>query len=96
MSDRTLWFRDPECANVERAGGKGASLAAMTAGGLNVPPGFVVHADVLAAAVDVAVWVEAGVRYERPGLIGISHLLEHLSARGASSGGADEYRRRIG
>ncbi len=51
--------------------------------------------DSLAAAVDVAVWVEAGVRYERPGVIGISHLLEHLSSRGAAAGGADEYRRRI-
>ena len=52
MSRRIVWFADAECANVERAGGKGASLAAMTAGGLNVPPGFVVSADVLGSSVD--------------------------------------------
>ncbi len=51
--------------------------------------------DPRAAAVSVAVWVEAGVRYERQGLIGISHLLEHLSARGAAPGGEPELRRRI-
>jgi pyruvate,water dikinase len=45
-------FRDPECADVRVAGGKGASLAAMTAAGLPVPAGFVVVADLLAAAVD--------------------------------------------
>jgi pyruvate,water dikinase len=45
-------FQDPECANVGVAGGKGASLAAMTAAGLPVPPGFAVVADVLASSVD--------------------------------------------
>ena len=34
------------------AAGKGASLAAMTRAGLNVPPGFVVAAEVLEAAGD--------------------------------------------
>lgn len=51
--------------------------------------------DSLAVAVDVGVWIEVGVRYERPGTIGVSHLLEHLSARGVAPGGAEEYRRRI-
>jgi len=51
--------------------------------------------DSLASAVDVGVWIEVGVRYERPGTIGVSHLLEHLSAHGAAPGGAEEYRRRI-
>lgn len=45
-----LVFADGECAEVARAGGKGASLARMSALGLPVPPGFVVPADALAAA----------------------------------------------
>ncbi len=51
--------------------------------------------DPRAAAVSVAVWVEAGVKYERSGLNGISHLAEHLSARGIAAGGERELRRRI-
>jgi zinc protease len=51
--------------------------------------------DPRAAAVGVSVWYQAGVRYERPGILGISHLFEHLSSRGAAPGGADELRRRI-
>src|SRR5512134_2125355 len=51
--------------------------------------------DPRAAAVDVAVWVEAGVRYERPGIVGISHLFEHLTSMGVAPGGDDELRRRI-
>lgn len=51
--------------------------------------------DPRAAAVSVAVWVEAGLRYERPGIIGISHLVEHLSARGVAPDGERELRRRI-
>jgi len=48
-----------------------------------------------AAAVDVSVWYEAGVRFERPPALGISHLFEHLSGRGVAPGGNDELRRRI-
>jgi pyruvate, water dikinase len=48
-----LRFDDEACTHVARAGGKGASLARMTAYGLPVPPGFVVPADALATAVDV-------------------------------------------
>ena len=47
-----VWFRDEACRDVAVAGGKGASLAAMTAAALPVPPGFVVAADVLAASTD--------------------------------------------
>ena len=46
-------FSDPRCRQVALAGGKGASLATMTAEGLPVPPGFVIPADVLASVVDV-------------------------------------------
>ena len=45
-----LDFADEACREVARAGGKGASLARMTALGLPVPPGFVVSADALVAA----------------------------------------------
>jgi pyruvate,water dikinase len=53
MSD-VVWFEDERCTDVRLAGGKGASLAAMTAAGLPVPPGFVVPAHALGAAVDGA------------------------------------------
>jgi len=45
-----LRFAEDECLEVMRAGGKGASLARMASLGLPVPPGFVVAADALAAA----------------------------------------------
>jgi pyruvate,water dikinase len=45
-----LAFADEACLEVPRAGGKGASLARMSALGLPVPPGFVVPAECLAAA----------------------------------------------
>jgi pyruvate,water dikinase len=48
-----LPFDDPRCQRVELTGGKGAGLAAMTAAGLPVPPGFVVTAAAFAAAIDV-------------------------------------------
>jgi pyruvate, water dikinase len=47
---RVLAFDETDCVDVARAGGKGASLARMAALGLPVPPGFVVGADALAAA----------------------------------------------
>src|SRR5579884_2851425 len=54
MSDTAiLWFNDETCRDVRLAGGKGASLAAMTARGLPVPPGFVIPAHVLEQSVDV-------------------------------------------
>jgi len=55
MTDATIvWFEDDACHAVTVAGGKGASLAAVTAAGLPVPPGFVVAAGVLEASVDAA------------------------------------------
>jgi pyruvate, water dikinase len=47
-----VWFSEEVCGDVHVAGGKGSSLAAMSAAGLNVPPGFVVRADVLERVVD--------------------------------------------
>ena len=47
-----LPFADPRCRIVELTGGKGASLATMTAEGLPVPPGFVITSAAFAAAVD--------------------------------------------
>jgi pyruvate,water dikinase len=54
MSDTLVWFADERCRDVLCAGGKGASLAAMTAAGLPVPPGFVVASTALEDAVDAA------------------------------------------
>jgi pyruvate,water dikinase len=45
-----LPFADAECLRVEQAGGKGASLARMSSLGLPVPPGYVIPAGALAAA----------------------------------------------
>jgi pyruvate,water dikinase len=47
-----LPFSDPRCQEVELTGGKGASLASMTAESLPVPPGFVITSAAFAAAVD--------------------------------------------
>jgi pyruvate, water dikinase len=49
-----VWFAEEACCDVACAGGKGASLAAMTALGLPVPPGFVVPSWVLERSVDAA------------------------------------------
>jgi pyruvate,water dikinase len=45
-----LPFTDPACQDVGVAGGKGASLAAATARGLPVPPGYVVCSSAFASA----------------------------------------------
>jgi len=47
-----LTFDDERCRDVDLAGGKGASLASMTANGLPVPPGFVITSAAFAEAVD--------------------------------------------
>ncbi|GAC1350232.1 MAG: hypothetical protein NVSMB27_30790 [Ktedonobacteraceae bacterium] len=47
-----LWFHEEACREVRLAGGKGASLANMTAQGLPVPPGFVIPAYVLEQSVE--------------------------------------------
>jgi len=49
-----VWFGDERCRDVACAGGKGASLAAMSALGLPVPPGFVVASWVLERSGDTA------------------------------------------
>jgi len=51
-TDLVLTFDDPRCQDVSLTGGKGASLAVMTAENLPVPPGFVVTAEAFRAAVD--------------------------------------------
>ncbi len=45
-------FGDPTCRDVSLSGGKGASLAVMTAAGMPVPPGFVVTSAAFFAAVN--------------------------------------------
>src|ERR687894_1575320 len=47
-----VWFTEEACQEVEVAGGKGASLARMTAEGLPVPPGFVISSYVLQNSID--------------------------------------------
>jgi pyruvate, water dikinase len=47
-----VWFEDEACRDVAVAGGKGASLAAMTAAGLPVPAGFAVPSWTLERTVD--------------------------------------------
>lgn len=81
-------FEDPGCADVVVAGGKGASLAAMTAAGLPVPPGFAVVAGVLAESVDAERLRElarAGAHAEAQVLV-----LEAEPPRAAIAGAYDE------
>src|SRR5919106_7042369 len=47
-----IWFTDEACQDVGLTGGKGASLARMTAEGLPVPPGFVIPSYVLEESID--------------------------------------------
>jgi zinc protease len=49
--------------------------------------------DPAAVTVEVAAWIDAGVRYERPGQIGISHLAEHLATAATTLDGMDATRR---
>jgi pyruvate,water dikinase len=50
--DDVVWFTEETCQDVAVAGGKGASLARMTAEGLPVPPGFVIPSYVLQESID--------------------------------------------
>jgi pyruvate,water dikinase len=52
QKNAVVWFTEEACRNVEVAGGKGASLARMTADGLPVPPGFVIPSYVLQDSID--------------------------------------------
>jgi pyruvate,water dikinase len=47
-----VWLEDELCLDASVAGGKGASLAAMAAAGLPVPPAFAIAASVLERSVD--------------------------------------------
>lgn len=51
--------------------------------------------DTTASAVDVAVWYRAGTVHERAGLVGISHLFEHLMFAGSESYGPQEHNRLV-
>jgi len=53
-----VWFTEEACREVEVAGGKGASLARMTAEGLPVPPGFVIPSYVLQNSIDTEQMLE--------------------------------------
>jgi pyruvate,water dikinase len=83
-------FDEPACADVEVAGGKGASLARMTALGMPVPPGFVVPADALESALaDTAAAIRAVLARGAAGedLAAVSDEAIAL-VRAADSGGA--------
>src|SRR5215213_9182858 len=56
--DDVVWFTEEACREVELVGGKGASLARMTAEGLPVPPGFVIPSYVLQNSIDAERMVE--------------------------------------
>ena len=53
-----IWFTEEACRDVEVSGGKGASLARMTADGLPVPPGFVIPSYVLQDSIDTEQMLE--------------------------------------
>ncbi len=55
----------------------------------------VLASDPAAAAVDVAVWYDAGTRTEPAGRTGIAHLFEHLMFRGSGRFASGEHARRI-
>ena len=53
-----VWFTEEACREVGLAGGKGASLARMTAAGLPAPPGFVIPSYVLQNSIDAEQMLE--------------------------------------
>lgn len=83
-------FDDERCADVAVAGGKGASLARMTALGMPVPPGFVVPADTLEAALadTVAAIRDVLARGERGEDLAVVAEDAQALVRAADSGGA--------
>jgi pyruvate,water dikinase len=85
-----VFFDAHECTNVELAGGKGASLARMTALGMPVPPGFIVPADALEAALSetVASIREVLARGERGQSLATVSAEAVALVRAADSGGA--------
>jgi pyruvate,water dikinase len=63
-----IWFTDEACQDVGLTGGKGASLARMTAEGLPVPPGFVIPSYVLEEALDTERMLELAATQSAEGL----------------------------
>ncbi len=63
-----IWFADEACQDVGLAGGKGASLARMSAEGLPVPPGFVIPSYVLAESLDTERMLELAATRSAEGL----------------------------
>jgi pyruvate,water dikinase len=63
-----LWFTDEACQDVGLTGGKGASLARMTAEGLPVPPGFVIPSYVLEESLDTERMLELAAAQSAEGL----------------------------
>src|ERR687886_2351733 len=63
-----IWFTDEACQDVSLAGGKGASLARMTAEGLPVPPGFVIPSYVLEESLDTERMLELAATQAAEGL----------------------------
>lgn len=41
------------------------------------------------------IWVRAGSKYERPGITGISHMIEHMMFKGSAHYGPQEHARRV-
>ena len=84
-----VFFDDERCADVALAGGKGASLARMTALGMPVPPGFVVPADALEAALAGTVAAIRAVLARGQQASDLAPVAEEARAlvRGADSGG---------
>src|SRR5918993_4153350 len=66
--DAVVWFTEEACREVELAGGKGASLARMTAEGLPVPPGFVIPSYVLEESLDAERMLELAATQSAEGL----------------------------
>jgi pyruvate,water dikinase len=63
-----IWFTDEACQDVGLTGGKGASLARMTAEGLPVPPGFVIPSYVLERSLDAERMLELAAAQSAEGL----------------------------
>jgi pyruvate,water dikinase len=85
-----VFFEEERCTDVGLAGGKGASLAKMTALGMPVPPGFVVPADALEAALadTVAAIREVLARGESGEDLAVVAEEAQALVRAADSGGA--------
>jgi pyruvate,water dikinase len=63
-----IWFTDEACQDVGLTGGKGASLARMSAEGLPVPPGFVIPSYVLEESLDTESMLELAATQSAQGL----------------------------